>query len=89
MFQLIEQQDGLSIGVFGIGGCGCNTLNSIYEQRESKQAKLFSVNTDKVVLEHTQSDDAVLIGAELTHGYGAGADLRLVYKRRKKAKINC
>jgi len=74
MFQLIQQNDGLSIGVFGIGGCGCNTLNSIFEQRESEQAHLYSVNTDKVVLEHTQSDEAVLIGAELTHGYGAGAD---------------
>ena len=86
MFQLIEQQDGLSIGVFGIGGCGCNTLNSIYEQRESKQAKLFSVNTDKVVLEHTQSDDAVLIGAELTHGYGAGADPEVGLQAAQESK---
>ncbi|MFY8325310.1 cell division protein FtsZ [Pseudoalteromonas sp. ZZD1] len=86
MFQLIEQQDGLSIGVFGIGGCGCNTLNSIYEQRESKQAKLFSVNTDKVVLEHTQSDEAVLIGAELTHGYGAGADPKVGLQAAEESK---
>ncbi len=86
MFQLIEQQDGLSIGVFGIGGCGCNTLNSIYEQREGKQAKLFSVNTDKVVLEYTQSDDAVLIGAELTHGYGAGADPEVGLQAAQESK---
>eukprot|EP01093_Parvamoeba_rugata_P010781 TRINITY_DN2905_c0_g1_i4.p1 TRINITY_DN2905_c0_g1~~TRINITY_DN2905_c0_g1_i4.p1 ORF type:complete len:366 (-),score=79.98 TRINITY_DN2905_c0_g1_i4:684-1781(-) len=86
MFQLIQQNDGLSIGVFGIGGCGCNTLNSIFEQRESEQAHLYSVNTDKVVLEHTQSDEAVLIGAELTHGYGAGADPKVGLQAAEESK---
>ena len=86
MFQLIQQNDGLSIGVFGIGGCGCNTLNSIFEQRESDQAHLYSVNTDKVVLEHTQSDEAVLIGAELTHGYGAGADPKVGLQAAEESK---
>jgi len=86
MFQLIQQNDGLLIGVFGIGGCGCNTLNSIFEQRESEQAHLYSVNTDKVVLEHTQSDEAVLIGAELTHGYGAGADPKVGLQAAEESK---
>ncbi|MFC3034298.1 cell division protein FtsZ, partial [Pseudoalteromonas fenneropenaei] len=34
----------------------------------------YCINTDKVVLNHTQSDESVLIGEQLTHGYGAGAD---------------
>ncbi|MFY8299482.1 cell division protein FtsZ [Pseudoalteromonas sp. SS15] len=74
MFDLIENSGGLSIGVFGVGGCGCNTLNHLYGEQHNQFAKFYSVNTDKVVLEHTQSDQFVLIGAELTHGYGAGAD---------------
>lgn len=86
MFQLIEQQGGLSIGVFGIGGCGCNTLNTIFTQSEQSQAKFYSINTDKVVLEHTQSDEAVLIGAELTHGYGAGADPKVGLQAAEESK---
>ncbi|MAD03789.1 MAG: cell division protein FtsZ [Pseudoalteromonas sp.] len=74
MFELVENLDGLSIGVFGIGGCGCNTVNTIFNEVQNPQTKFYCVNTDKVVLEHSQSDDFVLIGAELTNGYGAGAD---------------
>ena len=76
MFELVEKANGLSIGVFGVGGCGCNTINHLYSESEQhhQYAKFYTVNTDKVVLEHSQSDQFVLIGAELTHGYGAGAD---------------
>ncbi len=74
MFELIEKQDDLVIGVFGIGGCGCNTINSIYEEGRNEHVNFFCINTDKVVLNHSRSDECVLIGEQLTHGYGAGAD---------------
>ena len=50
MFELVENLDGLSIGVFGIGGCGCNTVNTIFNEVQNPQTKFYCVNTDKVVL---------------------------------------
>ena len=41
MFELIEKQDDLVIGVFGIGGCGCNTINSIYEEGRNEHVNFF------------------------------------------------
>ncbi|AIY66711.1 cell division protein FtsZ [Pseudoalteromonas piratica] len=74
MFELIEPEVIIKVAVIGIGGCGCNTIDSIYPAIESSSVTLFTMNTDKVVLEHGASHEKLLMGSTLTQGFGAGAD---------------
>ena len=64
----------LVITVVGIGGCGCNTINMLQENGLSERVNLIAINTDLAVLKHTDVDKKILIGEDLTSGYGAGAD---------------
>jgi len=64
----------LIITVLGIGGCGCNTITMLQENGLSERVNLIAINTDLAVLNHTNVDKKILIGEDLTSGYGAGAD---------------
>ena len=62
-----------SIKVVGAGGGGNNTINRISEVG-IVGAETIAVNTDAQDLLYTTADKKILIGKELTHGLGAGAD---------------
>jgi len=64
---------GASIKVVGVGGAGCNAVNTMIA------AKLDSVdfivaNTDRQALENNQSSQKIQIGDAITRGLGAGAN---------------
>ena len=60
-----------SIKIFGIGGCGCNSVTWLYN-KGINGATIYSANTDALHLSVTKSDEKLLIGRELTRGLGAG-----------------
>jgi len=74
MKELLQPRPEILITVVGIGGCGCNTVNMLNEHIETESVNLIAVNTDLAVLNHTEVKSKILIGKDLTNGYGAGAD---------------
>ena len=64
------------IKVFGCGGGGNNTINRISEVG-IKGIQTVAVNTDAQDLLYTTADIKILIGRELTHGIGAGANPKI------------
>ncbi|OGD86870.1 cell division protein FtsZ [Candidatus Curtissbacteria bacterium RIFCSPHIGHO2_01_FULL_41_11] len=62
------------IKVLGIGGGGCNALNSMITTAQIQGVDFVAVNTDQQHLLANQSQTKVQIGDGLTKGLGAGAD---------------
>lgn len=61
------------IKVIGVGGCGCNIVNSMFEMG-LKGADLIAVNTDKQSLASIALANRIQIGKVSTMGRGAGQD---------------
>ena len=61
------------IKVMGIGGGGCNAVNSMIESNITS-AKFYAVNTDNQALLLSKAENCIQIGAQLTKGLGAGSD---------------
>lgn len=74
MKELLRGNPELLITVIGIGGCGCNTVNMLHENNLSSQVNLVAVNTDLAALNSLNVENKILIGENLTNGYGAGSD---------------
>ena len=71
-------QDNLKINsavirVLGVGGGGCNAVNSMIES-DIKSAEFIAVNTDNQALLLSRADKCLQIGEALTKGLGAGSD---------------
>lgn len=62
------------IKVLGLGGGGCNALNSMITGAQIQGVDFVAVNTDQQHLLAAQAQTKVQIGAGLTKGLGAGAD---------------
>lgn len=62
------------IKVLGIGGGGCNALNSMIAQAQIQGVDFVAVNTDQQHLLASQAQTKVQIGDSITKGLGAGAD---------------
>ena len=74
---MIDQQElktnSAVIRVMGVGGGGCNAINSMIDSG-IKSAEFFAVNTDNQALMLSHADNCIQIGAMLTKGLGAGSD---------------
>jgi cell division protein FtsZ len=72
-----NQQDGRILGakikVVGVGGGGCNAVNTMIRSGLSG-VEFYAANTDKQVLETALATTKISIGQELTKGLGAGAN---------------
>ncbi len=69
-------QDSLNLAVIkvlGIGGGGCNAVNSMISSNVSS-AEFIAVNTDHQALMLSKADKTLQIGEKLTKGLGAGSD---------------
>ena len=62
------------IKVLGIGGGGCNALNSMITQAQIQGVDFVAVNTDQQHLLASHAQTKVQIGESITKGLGAGAD---------------
>lgn len=70
--ELVAKQKA-TIKVVGCGGGGNNTINRITEVGITG-AETIAINTDAQDLLYTTSDHKILIGRDVTKGWGAGAD---------------
>ena len=61
------------IKVMGIGGGGCNAVNSMIDSNV-KSAEFIAVNTDNQALLLSKAEKTIQIGELLTKGLGAGSD---------------
>ena len=68
----IEMDQLAKIKVIGVGGGGCNAVNRMIESVEG--VEFIVANTDSQVLNNSLAENKIQIGAELTHGLGAGAN---------------
>ena len=73
MFGQENYQNPAVIKVMGVGGGGCNAVNSMINSGIDS-AEFISVNTDSQALLLTKANKHIQIGAELTKGLGAGSD---------------
>lgn len=60
------------IKVVGVGGAGCNAINSMIEVSQIKGVEFLAVNTDAQALLTCQANNKVQIGENLTKGLGSG-----------------
>ncbi|MCX6710201.1 MAG: cell division protein FtsZ [Candidatus Woesearchaeota archaeon] len=65
-----------TIKVVGCGGAGNNTINRITEVGVTG-AETIAINTDAQDLLYTNADKKIIIGRELTKGWGAGSDPKI------------
>jgi cell division protein FtsZ len=86
MKELLNGNPELLITVVGIGGCGCNTVNMLHENNLSEQVNLVAVNTDLAALNSINVEKKILIGENLTNGYGAGADPTIGYQAAQESE---
>lgn len=61
------------IVVVGVGGCGCNTLNRLYEV--GVDVPTIAVHTEAVHLKTVKASASILIGRTTTEGRGSGGNL--------------
>ncbi len=60
--------------ICGVGGAGCNAVNSMIQSGEIEGVEFIAINTDSQVLERSLASITVTIGGELTKGLGAGGN---------------
>ncbi len=72
-YELVEEGPGAKIKVFGIGGAGGNAINNMIATG-LKGVDFIVANTDKQALDLNSASEKLQLGANLTHGLGAGAD---------------
>lgn len=74
-FVTIDKEDSLSakLRVVGIGGGGCNAIESMIK-RGLEGVEYIAINTDAQVLDKSSANHKLQIGKNLTKGLGAGAD---------------
>lgn len=61
------------IKVFGVGGGGCNAINSMIDSKIST-AEFIAINTDSQSLLQSKAEKRLQIGEKLTKGLGAGSN---------------
>ena len=69
-----EMQNVTNIKVIGVGGGGGNAVNRMVESGLSG-VEFVAMNTDQQALLNSKATQKVQLGAKLTKGRGAGADL--------------
>lgn len=74
MFVKPEIERFAKIRVVGIGGCGCNIINTMIDSQQINGVEFIAVNTDAQDLSINKAIVKVPIGQDLTKGLGAGAD---------------
>ena len=72
-YEFVEESPSAKIKVFGVGGAGGNAVNNMIAAG-LKGVDFKAANTDKQALDFNSALDKLQLGANLTHGLGAGAD---------------
>lgn len=62
------------IRVIGVGGAGCNVINTMIDSGQISGVEFIAVNTDAQALSVSKAMVKIPIGQDLTHGLGAGSN---------------
>ena len=75
MFEIVEsyRESGAVIKVIGIGGGGCNAVNTMIRS-ELNGVEFIAANTDLQALKKSEAPMKLQVGANLTKGLGTGAN---------------
>jgi len=75
MFEIVEsyRESGAVIKVIGIGGGGCNAVNTMIRS-ELNGVEFIAANTDLQALKRSEAPMKLQVGANLTKGLGTGAN---------------
>jgi cell division protein FtsZ len=75
MFEIVEsyRESGAVIKVIGIGGGGCNAVNTMI-RAELNGVEFIAANTDLQALKRSEAPMKLQVGTNLTKGLGTGAD---------------
>lgn len=65
------------IKVVGVGGGGCNAVNTMITDYDIPGVEFMAFNTDAQALKLSQAPITLQLGEELTHGLGVGGDHQL------------
>ncbi|MGQ9678087.1 MAG: cell division protein FtsZ [bacterium] len=76
MIEPVEERNLTRIGVFGVGGAGCNAVNHMCDARLFG-VELYAINTDLQALSMSFVPNKIQIGAQLTGGLGSGGDPKI------------
>ena len=60
--------------ICGVGGAGCNAVESMVQSNDVHGVEFIAINTDSQVLEKSAANTAITIGKDLTKGLGAGGN---------------
>ncbi len=84
---LIQPQSTIpaKIKVIGVGGAGCNAINTMISEFQIEGVEFIAVNTDEQVLKHSLAPKKVQIGAKLTKGLGAGGNPEIGQKAAQES----
>jgi cell division protein FtsZ len=74
MFVKPEIERFAKIRVIGVGGAGCNVLNTLIDTQQISGVEFIAVNTDAQALSINKAFVKIPIGQELTGGLGSGAN---------------
>jgi len=77
MIEFVEEIDtGAKIRVIGIGGGGCNAVNTMIDS-DLKGVEFISANTDIQALSKSKAPVRIQLGVNLTKGLGSGANPKI------------
>src|SRR3989338_2772720 len=74
------------IKVVGVGGAGCNVINTMVESQQISGVEFVAINTDAQALSVNKAFVKVPIGQELTNGLGAGSDPEIGRKAAEESE---
>ena len=83
--QEIINSNSAVIKVMGVGGGGCNAINSMISSNVSS-AEFIAVNTDNQALLLSKADKRIQIGTKLMKGLGAGSDPNIGEQAAEESK---
>ena len=72
-YEFVDETPSAKIKVFGVGGAGSNATNNMIAAG-LRRVDFIVANTDKQALDLSSALNILQMGANLTHGLGAGAD---------------
>lgn len=68
-----------NIMVIGVGGCGCNVISRMYDER-NEEIKLVAMDTSEQSLENISADYKLLLGESILHGHGSGGNVQKAHE---------
>ena len=74
------------IKVVGVGGAGCNVLNTMISESRIQGVEFIAINTDVQALSVNQAPIKIELGKQITSGLGAGAKPEIGEKAAKESE---